>query len=257
MLLLSWNVNGIRSAIKKGFLKLLESNRYDAILLQEVKSDYIPLELSGTAYQTYIFPARIKKGYSGTVSLSHVKPLSVIYGIGEKKFDEEGRVLTLEFEDFYLINAYFPNSRHGLTRIGFKLEFDSKILAFAENLRKKKPIVMCGDFNVAHEEIDIARPKENKDNAGFTKEERDWLTSLLELGYVDSYRLFESGGGHYTWWAYRTNARQRNIGWRIDYFIVSDELTKRISSADIMDKIKGSDHAPISLELDNGAHQTL
>ena len=257
MLLLSWNVNGIRSAIKKDLLKLLDSKRYDAILLQEAKSDYIPLELLGTDYQTYIFPARIRKGYSGTVSLSRIKPLSMIYGIGEKKFDDEGRVLTLEFERFYLINAYFPNSRHGLTRLGFKLEFDSKILAFAENLRKKKPIVMCGDFNVAHKDIDIARPRENENNAGFTKDERAWFTALLELGYVDSYRLFEKGGGHYTWWAYRADARQRNIGWRIDYFVVSDKLADHVSSAAILDKIEGSDHAPISLELNDDAHQTL
>ncbi len=249
MLLLSWNVNGIRSAIKKDLKTVFNCKKYDVILIQESKSDYIPIELSDSGYHPYVFFAKSKKGYSGTMSFSKSEPLTVRYGIGDKKFDDEGRVLTLEFKEFYLVNAYFPNSRRDLSRLDFKLEFNDKILHFLEDLRKVKPIVICGDFNVAHEEIDIARPKDNINNAGFTEIERAWFTSLLERGYTDTYRYFIKESGHYTWWSYRFDAKTRNIGWRIDYFVVSNELKNRLSAAGILDKINGSDHVPVYLEL--------
>lgn len=249
MLLLSWNVNGIRSVVKKGLLPLINSSKYDVLMFQEVKSDILPLGLHMDGYFPFMFPSKAKKGYSGTMTLSKIAPKSVIYGIGDERFDKEGRVLTLELHDFYLINAYFPNSRRDLSRLQFKLEFNDKILRFAEELRKKKPIIMCGDFNVAHEDIDLARPKENAENAGFTKVERDWFTMLLKTGYIDTYRIFIKEGGHYTWWTYRADARSRNIGWRIDYFVVSKELTSKIKGADIMKDVYGSDHVPIYIKI--------
>ncbi len=250
MLLLSWNVNGIRSAIKKDLKPVIDSKKYDVILIQESKADYVPIELSDSLYHPYVFFARAKKGYSGTMAFSKLEPLSVKYGIEEKKFDDEGRVLTLEFEEFYLVNAYFPNSRRDLSRLDFKGEFNERMLCFLEKLRKSKPVIVCGDFNVAHEDIDIARPKDNANNAGFTTEERAWFTSLIKHGYIDTYRAFVKDGGHYTWWTYRFDAKARNIGWRIDYFVTSNELKDRLTGAGILDKINGSDHVPIYLRLD-------
>ncbi len=246
MKIAAWNVNGIRSAIGKGLLELVNSKEYDVILLQEVKSDAVPLGLD-ESYTPYLNASK-RKGYSGTLTLSRVKPISVSYGIGDEKFDGEGRVITMEFEPFYIINAYFPNSQHGLTRLDFKLEFNQKFERHVEGL--KKPVIIGGDFNVAHEEIDIARPKDNVNNAGFTKQERDWMTHFLSLGYIDTFRMFVKDGGHYSWWSYRFNAREKNIGWRIDYLIVSEELKERVKSAGILENVKGSDHAPVYVEIE-------
>jgi|GEM_PF-420982 len=193
MLFLSWNVNGLRSALSKGLLYVVRSADYDAVLLQEIKADTVPLELSTLGYECFIYPAS-RRGYSGTLSLVKLKPLSVSMGIGVREFDEEGRVITLEYPEFYLVNAYFPNAQRGLTRLEYKLRFNSKFEEYAQSLRKRKPLVICGDFNVAHTELDIARPKDNVNNAGFTKEERDWMTRFLSLGYLDTFRLFVEGG---------------------------------------------------------------
>ncbi len=249
MLILSWNVNGIRSAIKKGLKTLVDSKRYDIILLQEVKTDYIPLEIEDSGYLSYLFPSKAKKGYSGTATLSKSKPMSFRYGIGVEKFDSEGMVITLEFDGFYVVNVYFPHSRRDLSRLGFKLEFDEAMEKFSKELSKHKPVVIGGDFNVAHQDIDIARPKDNEGNAGFTREEREWFSRFLKSGYVDAYRLFVKDGGHYTWWTYRFNAKSNNIGWRIDYFVVSNGLKDSLNGAGILKDVLGSDHVPVYLDM--------
>jgi len=243
MKVLSWNVNGIRSAINKGLLELVNSKVYDVIMLQEVKADIMPLGFD-QVYEAFLNASK-RKGYSGTLTLTKIKPLLVSYGIGDSKFDSEGRVIVTEFKEFFVINAYFPNAQHGLTRLDYKLEFNAKFESFVQKLRKIKPVVICGDFNVAHEEIDIARPKDNVNNAGFTEQERKWMTHFLSLGYIDTFRMFVKEGGHYSWWSYRFHAREKNIGWRIDYIIVSDELKHRVKEAGILENIKGSDHAPV------------
>jgi len=248
--LISWNVNGLRSAIKNGFLDTVKKFNAGIICLQEIKADLdsLPKDIRNLAYEIYANPAE-KKGYSGTLTLSNVKPISVKSGIQNKKFDGEGRVQTLEFEQFWLINTYFPNAQRGLTRLDYKLEFNSEFMKWSEGLRKLKPVVICGDMNVAHEEIDIARPKDNHHNAGFTDEERTWMTSFLDHGYIDTFRMFNKDPGNYTWWSYMFNAREKNIGWRIDYFIVSKDLEKNVKEARILSNYKGSDHAPIELKL--------
>ncbi len=248
MEIVSWNVNGLKSVIKKGFMNLLEKG-FDFILLQEIKTNKIPTEIEKTKYNKFIFPAK-RNGYSGTMILSLQKPVSVTYGIQEKEFDDEGRVITIEMNKFYVINVYFPNSKPDLSRLNFKLDFDEKFLEYCEGLRIKKPVIIGGDFNVAHEEIDIARPKENERSAGFTKEERDWFSTFLKYGYIDTFRLFTKEGGHYSWWDYKFRARERNVGWRIDYIVVSDELKNKVKRAEILDKQLGSDHAPVYAEID-------
>lgn len=245
MKIVAWNVNGIRSALNKGLLDLVNSRKYDVIMLQEVKSDSVPLGFD-ESYTAYLNPSKKRKGYSGTLTLTRVKPLSVSYGMGDSRFDDEGRVIAAEFERYFAVNAYFPNSQHGLTRLDYKLEFNSVFERFLQKLGK--PVVVGGDFNVAHEEIDIARPKDNENNAGFTRQEREWMTHFLSLGYVDTFRMFMKEGGHYTWWTYRFNARERNIGWRIDYIIVSEGL--KVKEAGIIYDVRGSDHAPVYAEID-------
>jgi exodeoxyribonuclease-3 len=249
MRLVSWNVNGLRNVIKRCALQTLLSGYFDVVMLQEIKTEVMPLELRSEDYHAFMQPATTKKGYSGTLTLTKSKPSAVIYGVGEEKFDNEGRVLTVELDDFYVVNAYFPNSRRDLSRLNFKLEFDDRFLTYLEMLRKNKPVIVGGDFNVAHEERDIARPKANRGNAGFTGEERAWMSELIKHGYTDTFRLFVSDGGHYTWWTYRAGARENNIGWRIDYFLVSNELCPRVRSVGIMDETKGSDHVPVTLEV--------
>ncbi|AWR94150.1 exodeoxyribonuclease III [Acidianus brierleyi] len=247
MKLLSWNVNGLRAAIGKGIVNTIKSLDYDVLMFQEVRSDSIPLDFQTLPYEIYIFPSK-KKGYSGTMTLTRIKPISVKYGIGVEDFDEEGRTITLEFNDFYVINSYFPNAGEGLKRLDFKLRFNSEFEKFVLSLNK--PCIICGDFNVAHEEIDIARPKDNVNHAGFTPQEREWMTHFLSLGFVDTFRLFVKEGGHYSWWSYRFHAREKNIGWRIDYCVVSEKLKNRVKRAEILEKIMGSDHAPVILEIE-------
>jgi exodeoxyribonuclease-3 len=253
--LVSWNVNGIRACHKGGFLKFLKSFKPDAICMQEVKAEEksLPGEMTGVkGYELYWNSAK-RKGYAGTGAYINEKLKkrlkNVRYGIGKKKFDAEGRAITFEFDKFYLVNVYFPNAQRGLTRLKFKLEFDKEFHKYLNKLRKKKPVVVCGDFNVAHREIDLANPKQNEKNAGFTREERAWMDKFIEDKYTDTFRMFEKKGGKYTWWTYRFNARKRNIGWRVDYFVVSDKLRKKVKKSYILSKVYGSDHAPIALEI--------
>lgn len=250
--IVSWNVNGIRACYRKGLVDFLNKNKADIFCFQELKANEedIPTEIKKyDEYDEYWFSAE-KKGYSGTAILTKLKPLSVIYGIGDDAFDSEGRTITLEFDDFYLVNAYFPNSQHDLKRLNFKIEFDKKIHAHLNTLREKKPILLCGDFNVAHREIDLANPKQNEGNAGFTLEERMWMDEFLRDGYVDTFRMFVKEGGHYTWWTYRFKARQKNVGWRIDYFVVSKNIKQNVKKSSILSDIQGSDHAPIELKVE-------
>ncbi len=252
LFLASWNVNGIRACFKNGFLDFLEKYSPDILSLQEIKSteDMIPMEVRYyEGYEKYWNSAR-RKGYAGTAILTKIEPKEVKFGIGDEKFDDEGRVITADFGNFYLVNAYFPNSQHGLPRLNFKLEFDEKIHEYLNNLRKEKPVILCGDFNVAHKEIDLANPKQNVKNAGFTPEERAWMDKFLEDGWIDTFRMFTKEGGHYTWWTYRFKARERNIGWRVDYFVVSENLKDKVKKSWILSDVYGSDHAPIGLEIE-------
>ncbi len=252
MKLLSWNVNGLRAAIRNGFKEFMEKTDVDVVCIQEIKvteSD-IPAGIRKiNGFDSVFFPAR-KKGYSGTAVFYRAKPLKIIKGIGIEKFDAEGRNITLEFKSFFLVNSYFPNSQHGLLRLDFKREYNRALLSYCNKLRKKKPVVICGDFNVAHKEIDLKNPKQNVKNAGFTPEEREDFSAILESGYIDTFRMFNSEPGHYTWWSYRFNARARNIGWRIDYFLVSKDLKNRVKRAEILSDVMGSDHCPVFLEID-------
>ena len=245
MKLISWNVAGIRACIQKGCLDFIRKEGADLYCLQEVKSADVPFIDN---YETFNFPAK-KKGYSGVLVYSRKKPISVSYGIGVKDFDDEGRVIVLEFEHFYFIAVYFPHSHRDLSRLNFKLRFDKTFAEFCKKLEKKKPLVIAGDFNVAHQDIDLANPKQNVKNAGFTPQERMWFDSFLKLGYVDTFREFVKDGGHYTWWTYRNNCRKRNIGWRVDYFVVSESLKKKLKDAWILKDVMGSDHCPIGLEI--------
>lgn len=249
--LISWNVNGIRAAVRNGLLDFISSEKADIYAFQEIKADnfQLPLELMQEGYEIYINPAE-KKGYSGTMVLSRIKPLSTFKGFNSKHPENEGRILGLEFEKFWFLNIYFPNSQRELTRLDFKMEFNRKLHELVNTLRKSKPVIFCGDLNVAHKEIDIARPDDNHKNAGFTDEERGWMTELLDDGYIDTFRIFNDKPDQYSWWTYRFNARSRNVGWRIDYFIVSDDIKDKVKEASILGDVTGSDHAPVALTVD-------
>jgi exodeoxyribonuclease-3 len=252
--MLSWNVNGIRAAHKKGFLDWLYNDSPDIIGLQETKAEasQLPSELAKPkGYNAYFASSKTKKGYSGVAVYSKKEPNEVDYGIGVKEFDEEGRTLILYFDDFTFINCYFPNSGMGPHRVKMKLTYNDALLSFMEKHRKKqKHIIVCGDFNVAHEEIDLARPKENVDHAGFLPEERAWVDELVGAGYVDTFRHFyPTKINAYSWWDMKSRARDRNVGWRIDYFFITPALTKNLKSAFILDHVMGSDHAPVGIEL--------
>ncbi|MCI5221151.1 MAG: exodeoxyribonuclease III [Candidatus Electrothrix sp. AR4] len=247
----SWNVNGLRAALKKGFLDVLHVLNADIFALQEIKAmpDQLPDEVKHIpGYTAYWYPAQ-KKGYSGTAVFSRKKPLNVMYGLEKDELDQEGRVLTLEFSDFYFITAYFPNAQHGLKRLQFKQDFNREIFNYMDRMAKKKSVVLCGDLNVAHKEIDLANPKANVQNPGFSPEERAWMDEVTGSGYVDTFRLFHQDPEQYTWWSYRFNAREKNIGWRIDYFMVDPGSRDRVRSAAIHDDIPGSDHCPVSIEF--------
>lgn len=249
MKLVSWNVNGLRACVNKGFLDYFKEVDADIFSVQETKlqEGQIALELEG--YHQF-WNYAVKKGYSGTAVFTKVKPISVRYGLGEEDFEAEGRVLTLEFDEFYLVNVYTPNSQRDLARLPFRLEWEDRIFVHLKELDKKKPVVLCGDLNVAHQEIDLKNAKSNHGNSGFTIEERGKMTSLLENGFVDSFRHFNPNKeGAYTWWSYMNKVRERNIGWRIDYFIVSDSFRDRLISADIHADVMGSDHCPVVLEF--------
>ena len=251
MKLVSWNVNGVRAALKKGLLEFMESSGADAICLQEAKAhpgDVQHIEWP-RGYEMHWNPAA-KIGYSGTVTFTRQKPLSVSLGIGLPEHDGEGRVITMEFADFFLLNVYQPNSQRGLTRLDYRVkEWDPAFLAYLRKLDKNKPVVFCGDLNVAHTELDLANPKTNRRNAGFTDEERTCFSTLLSSGFVDTLREFEKGPGQYTWWSLMANCRARNIGWRVDYFVASERLRPSLKRAFILPEVQGSDHCPIGLEL--------
>jgi len=251
MKFVSWNVNGVRAALKKGLLEFMEASNADVICLQEAKAHPGDVQhiVWPRGYEMHWNPA-VKKGYSGTVTFTRQKPLSISLGIGLPAHDGEGRVLTTEFPDFFLLNVYQPNSQRGLTRLDYRVkEWDPAFLAYLRKLDKKKPVIFCGDLNVAHTELDLANPKTNRRNAGFTDEERGSFTTLLGSGFVDTLREFEKGPGQYTWWSLMANCRARNIGWRVDYFVVSERLRSSLKRAFILPEVFGSDHCPVGLEL--------
>jgi exodeoxyribonuclease-3 len=250
MKLISWNVNGVRSAQKKGFSAFVRRERPDVLCLQEVKATEEQAELDLDGYRVF-WNAAEKKGYSGTAILSRIEPRSVRFGMERAQHDREGRLITIELPDFHVVNVYSPNAQRGLTRLAYRVEeWDPHFVAFLRRLEKKKPVVLCGDLNVAHQEIDLANPKTNTKNAGFTPQERAAMDRLLGAGFVDTFRVFEQGGGHYTWWSPMNNARARNIGWRIDYFLVSAALRGRLRAASILPHVLGSDHCPVVLEIE-------
>ncbi|WP_250674911.1 exodeoxyribonuclease III [Paraclostridium ghonii] len=249
MKFISWNVNGLRACVTKGFMEFLKKIDADIFCLQETKlqEGQIDLELEG--YYDYWNYAQ-KKGYSGTAVFSKNKPLDVKYGIGIEEHDNEGRVITLEFEDFYFVTVYTPNSQQGLKRIDYRMKWEDDFRDYLNRLDEVKPVIMCGDLNVAHSEIDLKNPKTNRKNAGFTDEERNKFSKFLNSGFIDTYRFFyPDKEGVYSWWSYRFNARKNNAGWRIDYFCVSDKLKDRLVSADIHTEILGSDHCPVELVI--------
>ena len=250
MKLISWNVNGLRAVMGKGFQDTFNALDADIFCLQETKLQAGQIEINLPGYHQYWNYAE-KKGYSGTAVFTKREPLSVRYGIGVDEFDHEGRVITLEFPDFFFITVYTPNSQDGLARLPYRMQWEDAFLTYLKELEKEKPVVFCGDLNVAHTEIDIKNPKSNIHNAGFTQEERDKMTALLGSGFVDTFRHFHPDvTGAYSWWSYRFHARENNAGWRIDYFIVSQALTPRLVSASIHPEIFGSDHCPVELVLD-------
>ena len=250
MKLISWNVNGIRACLNKGFKEFFEEIDADIFCIQETKcqKDQIDLEFEG--YTSYWNSAE-KKGYSGTAVFTKIKPLNVTYGIGIEEHDKEGRVITLEFEDFYLVNVYTPNSKRELERLDYRQIWEDEMRKYLLKLNENKPVVMCGDLNVAHKEIDLKNPSSNRRNAGFTDEERNKMTELLNAGFLDTFRYFyPDKTGEYSWWSYMRKARENNAGWRIDYFIVSKSMEKRLKDAKIYQEVMGSDHCPVGLEIE-------
>ena len=248
MKFISWNVNGLRACATKGFEASYTALDSDLFCLQETKMQHGQLDLQFDGYQSFWNYAD-KKGYSGTAIYSRHTPLSVSYGMGIDEHDHEGRVITLEMQDFYLVTVYTPNSQDGLRRLDYRMTWERDFLNYLKSLDQKKPVVVCGDMNVAHEEIDLKNPKTNRKNAGFTDEERECFSRLLSEGFIDTFRELHPEQVTYSWWSYRFHAREKNAGWRIDYFVVSDRLRSRIQSADIHTEILGSDHCPVELVL--------
>ena len=247
---ISWNVNGLRACMKKGFMDAFQNLSADCFCLQETKlqPEQISLELPG--YYQY-WNSAVKKGYSGTALFTKIKPLSVTYGIGMEEHDQEGRVITADFNDHCLVTCYTPNSQRGLARLTYRMKWEDDFKKYLLDLSKKKPVILCGDLNVAHEEIDLANPASNHMNAGFTDDERNKMTELLSDGFTDSFRyLHQDKKDAYSWWSYFAKSRERNIGWRIDYFLVSDILQPRIKAAEIHSSILGSDHCPVELDIE-------
>ncbi|MCQ4636696.1 exodeoxyribonuclease III [Anaerovorax odorimutans] len=250
MKLISWNVNGIRACMGKGFLDVIKEQDADIFCVQETKMQEGQAEVPAEGYHQYWCSAE-KKGYSGTAVFTKEEPLSAAYGIGIDVHDHEGRVITLEYEHFYLVNVYVPNSQNELKRLDYRMQWEDDFRDYVCRLDREKPVIICGDMNVAHKEIDLKNPKTNVKNAGFTPEEREKMTSLQDAGFVDSFRYFyPQTEGIYSWWSYRFNARKNNAGWRIDYFLVSQRLKEKMKDASILTDIMGSDHCPVVLELD-------
>lgn len=249
MKLISWNVNGIRACVGKGFLDYFKEADADVFCIQETKMQAGQLELDLEGYEQYWNYAQ-RKGYSGTAIFTKKKPLSVSYGIGIEEHDTEGRVITLEFEGFYMVTVYTPNSQNELARLDYRMEWEDAFLSYLKKLEENKPVIICGDLNVAHQEIDLKNPKTNRKNAGFTDEERGKFQTLLDNGFIDTFRYFyPDQTGIYSWWSYRFQARAKNAGWRIDYFLVSDSLKDRLTDAKIHTDVMGSDHCPVELVL--------
>lgn len=257
MKIISWNVNGINASIKKDMLTFLEDEDADIYCFQEIKvSEKTILKsfLNSSVVKKYhlYWNEAEKNGYSGTMILTKKEPLAMMEGLnGDPEYDSEGRLITLEFPEFYLINGYLPNAGRDLKRLDFKLGYNSTLWDYLDKLRSEKPLILCGDLNVAHKEIDLANPSSNHKTAGFTPEERKSFSQFLERGYIDTYREFVKEGGHYTYWSYRTKARERNVGWRLDYFIVNEKFMPNIKSSDILADVLGSDHCPVRLILKN------
>lgn len=249
MKFVSWNVNGLRACLKKGFLDTALALDADFLCLQETKMERSQAEVDLPGYAQYWYSAE-KKGYSGTAVFTRRAPRSVLYGIGAYDFDREGRAITLEYDDFFLVNVYVPNAQQSLARLPFRMQWEDELRSYLKGLDGKKPVVLCGDLNVAHQEIDLKNPQANRGNAGFTDEERAKMTELLAAGFTDTFRyLYPDRTGAYSWWSYRFHARENNAGWRIDYFLVSSRIQDRIAAADILGDIQGSDHCPVTLEL--------
>jgi exodeoxyribonuclease-3 len=247
--LISWNVNGLRAVLRKGFLDYLEREQPDLLCLQETRCDPNEVEALWPARYTTYWNGAEKKGYSGTALFTMTRPLAVTRGIGRPEHDREGRVLTAEFPDYFVVNVYVPNAQRELTRLAYRQEWDRAFLRYLRRLERRKPVIWCGDLNVAHTELDLANPKANVHNHGFTAEERAGFSAYVRAGFVDSFRVFEPGGGHYTWWSQQHQARARNIGWRIDYVLLSGALRPRLTRAFIRPDIPGSDHCPVGIEL--------
>ena len=248
MKLISWNVNGIRACLNKGFSDFFKAVNADIFCLQETKCQPEQINLEFEGYTSYWNSAE-RKGYSGTAIFTKKQPVNVTYGIGIEEHDKEGRIITLEFEDFYLVTNYTPNAKRELERLDYRMVWEDEIRKYLLELNTKKPVIMCGDLNVAHEEIDLKNPKTNKGNAGFTNEERGKMTELLNAGFIDSYRYLYPEKIEYSWWSYMGHAREKNVGWRIDYFIVSNDFRENIKDATIYTEILGSDHCPVGLEI--------
>ncbi len=247
MKIISWNVNGIRAVMKKGFVDFVDKSKPDILCLQETKAHPDQVDKLLDDYGHHYWNSADKKGYSGTAVFSKIKPLKVVYGGGLAEGETEGRVITLEYDKFYLVNVYTPNSQRGLTRLTYRKKWDVAFLKYLKSL--DKPVILCGDLNVAHKEIDLARPKNNVKNAGFTPEERKGFDKYLSSGFVDTFRMFTTEGEHYSFWSYMFNARSKNIGWRIDYFCVSEKLKSKVKSSRILKMVMGSDHAPVELKI--------
>ena len=247
--LISWNVNGLRSCVGKGFMDFFQEADADVFCIQESKLQAGQIELELPGYYQY-WNYAVKKGYSGTAIFTKEEPISVVYGLGIQEHDQEGRVITAEFADYYVVTCYTPNSQDGLARLDYRMEWEDAFRGYLKGLEEKKPVVFCGDLNVAHQEIDLKNPKSNRKNAGFTDQERGKLTELLEAGFVDTYRHFyPDQEGAYSWWSYRFKAREKNAGWRIDYFCVSESLKDRLEGAKIHTEVMGSDHCPVEVRI--------
>ncbi|MDE3099737.1 MAG: exodeoxyribonuclease III [Verrucomicrobiota bacterium] len=253
MKFISWNVNGLRSVLKKNFLEFLDTEAPDVLCLQEIKCSPDDIEQLWPRHYTTWWNCARRKGYSGTAIFSKIRPLKVIPHMGMAEHDEEGRVLAAEFNDFFLVNVYAPNSKRDLSRLGYRQKWDADFLGYLKELERKKPVIFCGDLNVAHTELDLANPRANIHNHGFTAEERAGFGAFVDAGFVDTFREFEKGGGQYTWWSVFSGARSRNVGWRLDYFLISKQLRARLKTAFIRQEVAGSDHCPLGIELEAAA----
>ena len=249
MKIVSWNVAGFRAVLKKGFEEFFDYIDADIFCIQESKVTLDQFNFQKEGYDMYLYPAE-KKGYSGTLVYTRVKPINVTYGMGIEEHDHEGRIITMEYNDFYLVNVYIPNVKRDLSRLDYRMVFEDDFRCYLKKLEESKPVIVCGDLNVAHEEIDIRNAKANIGNAGFTYEERGKFSELLDAGFIDTFRYFHKDEKKYSWWSYMGHARENNVGWRIDYFVVSKSIINNVKGAYIYDDVTGSDHAPIGLDIE-------